>query len=127
MGTFSCPLRLTNMHSDLSVSVDAMVDTGAFYTQVPATMLRKIGVQPFDNFVFRLADGSTVRRDVGRAWAAVNDEQEITIVVFADEKSPALLGAYTLNGLSLAVDPVTQRLLPIEKHPAKTKSGAPEM
>ncbi len=117
MGTFNCPLRLTNMHSDLSVSVDAMVDTGAFYTQVPATMLKQIGVQPFDNFVFRLADGSTVRRDVGRAWASVNGKQEITMVVFANEKSPALLGAYTLEGLNLAVDPVSERLLTIKTRP----------
>ncbi|MCY4069555.1 MAG: hypothetical protein OXE79_10710 [Acidimicrobiaceae bacterium] len=114
MGTFSCPLRLTNMDSDLSATVDATVDTGAFYTQAPAETLRRIGVRPFDSFIFRLADGRNVRRDVGRAWASVNGAKEVTLVVFGDDEAPALLGAYTLEGLNLAVDPVHQRLLPIE-------------
>lgn len=35
-----------------------------------------------------------------------------TLVVFGDDGAPALLGAYTLEGLGLAVDPVEQRLVP---------------
>lgn len=32
-------------------------------------------------------------------------------------RSVVLVGAYTLEGLKLAADPVTQRLLPVEVHP----------
>ena len=48
--------------------------------------------------------------DCGQAWATIDGDSVVTIVVFGDEEAPALLGAYTLEGLSLAVDPVEQRL-----------------
>ncbi len=35
-------------------------------------------------------------------------------MVFGEDNAPVLLGAYTLEGLALAVDPVTQRLVPTE-------------
>ena len=34
------------------------------------------------------------------------------IVVFGEDDAPPLLGAYTLEGLALAVDPEAQRLVP---------------
>ena len=34
-----------------------------------------------------------------------------TLVVFGEEDAPILLGAYTLEGLTLVVDPVEQRLV----------------
>ena len=50
--------------------------------------------------------------DYGRAWATLNGDSEVTIVVFGEDDAPALLGAYTLEGLALAVDPTSQRLVP---------------
>jgi predicted aspartyl protease len=42
-----------------------------------------------------------------------NGEGTPTIVVFGPEGGEALLGAYTLEGLRLAADPVTRRLIPV--------------
>lgn len=39
--------------------------------------------------------------------------RRMTIVVFADEGRPSLLGAYTLEGFGLAPDPVNRRLIPV--------------
>ena len=50
--------------------------------------------------------------DYGQAWASVTGDSVITLVIFGEEDGPALLGAYTLEGLALAVDPVEQRLVP---------------
>ena len=50
--------------------------------------------------------------DYGRAWVTMDGETEVTLVVFGPDDAPALLGAYTLKGLALAVDPVEQRLVP---------------
>ena len=61
---------------------------------------------------FLLADGRRVDMDYGRAWATVNGYSEVPIVVFGEDDAPALLGAYTLEGLALAVDPASQRLVP---------------
>ena len=118
MGTFNCPLRLTSMDGDQSLDLDALVDTGAFHTMVPARLLDQIGVRRTERMSLRFADGRTARHDVGHAWASVNGKSVATLVVFGRDDSIALLGAYTLEGLSLAVDPVTQRLLPIEERPS---------
>jgi len=59
-----------------------------------------------------------VQQDTGNAWASVNGESVPTRVVFGDDDSLVLLGAYTLEGLHLAVDPVHQRFLPVTQHPA---------
>jgi hypothetical protein len=37
----------------------------------------------------------------------------MTLVVFADSSSPALLGAYALEGVRLAADPLARRLVPV--------------
>jgi len=50
------------------------------------------------------------------AWAVVKVEGEMTytICVFGEAGADALLGAFTLEGLGLGVDPVNQRLVPVE-------------
>ena len=50
--------------------------------------------------------------DYGEARATIDGDSVTTIVVFGEDNAPALLGAYTLDGLALAVDPVEQRLVP---------------
>ena len=62
----------------------------------------------------RLADGSTVPVDLG--WTVVRLEDQIfaTQVTFAEENEPSLLGGVTLEDALLAVDPVGQRLAPVE-------------
>ena len=55
--------------------------------------------------------------DLGRAWVAIDGEEEITLVAFGPDDGVALLGAYTLEGLRLAVDPRGQRLVPLEVLP----------
>ena len=62
----------------------------------------------------RLADGSTVPVDIG--WTVVRLEDQIfaTQVIFAEENEPSLLGVVTLEDALLAVDPVGQRLAPVE-------------
>ena len=63
---------------------------------------------------FLLADGRRVFMDYGRAWVTIDGEREMTVVVFGADDAPPLLGAYTLEGLALAVDPVEQRLVPTQ-------------
>ena len=95
-----------------STDIEATVDAGAAYTTVPAHLLRDLGVEPLGSRRFLLADGRRVDMEYGRAWATVGGETEVTLVVFGPDDAPALLGAYTLEGLALAVDPVEQRLVP---------------
>ena len=112
MGTFSYPLRITGMDGQHSLEVEATVDTGAFLTMLPAGMLRDLGVEPTDSRRFLIADGSTVTMEIGRAWATIDGESVVTIVAFGEDNAPPVVGRYTLDGLGLAVDPASQRLVP---------------
>ena len=112
MGTFTRPLRITAMDGGRSVDVEATVDTGAFLTMLPARTLRELGVEPTDSRRFVIADGSNVAMDIGYAWATIDGESVPTIVAFGEDNAPPVIGAYTLEGLGLAVDPVKQRLVP---------------
>ena len=117
MGCFSCALRLTGLDSERTLDLEALVDTGSAYTFVPAHLLEQVGVSPTGSVALKLADGRTARYDIGQAWASVNGESVVTLVVFADDEATILLGAYTLEGLRMAPDPVSQTLVPVPVHP----------
>jgi len=95
-----------------SVTVEATVDTGSSYTCLPSLVLSDLGIAPVGKMRFELADGSVIEDDIGEARVRVADIERTTIVVFASNSSPALLGAYTLEGAGLAVDPVRLSLVP---------------
>ncbi len=112
MGTFSWPLRISGMNGGASREIEATVDTGAAYTTLPARLLRELEIEPMGQRRFLLADGRRVDMDHGQAWVGIDGERVVSIVVFGEDEAPPLLGAYTLEGLALAVDPVEQRLIP---------------
>ena len=112
MGVFNWPVRLDSIDGQQSLEIEAMVDTGASYTIVPAHLLNELGVSLIDKIRLVLADGRPVEYDIGRAWATVNGVSEVTLVVFGEDNARALLGAYTLEGLRLAVDPANRTLVP---------------
>jgi len=92
-------------------TVSALVDTGASITAVPASMLDDLGVLPHDQLTFALADGRRIQRDVGQTWIRIDGRTVITLVIFGDEGMQPLLGAYSLQGLMLAVDTPNERLV----------------
>jgi len=47
------------------------------------------------------------------ATVKVEGRETITWVTFGEEGTGALLGAYTLEGMFLEVDPYNQRLIPV--------------
>ena len=93
-------------------TIDAVVDTGAFFSWVPATILHRLGVQPTRHIPLRLADGRVIEHDAGEARMRINGSEQTTVCVFGDEGSDPLLGAYTLEGFLLAADPVNGELIP---------------
>ena len=112
MGTFTYPMEVISADGSRSETVHATVDTGSTYTCLPATLLQELGVTPIERIKSELADGSIVEDAVGEVRVRVEGVERSTIVIFADEGAPALLGAYTLEGALLVVDPVRQRLAP---------------
>ena len=112
MGVFNWPMRLDSMDGERSLEIEAMVDTGASYSMAPAGLLKDLGVEPIDTIPLVQADGRPVEYDLGRATATINGRSIPTLVVFGEDDARALLGAYTLDGLRLAVDPANRTLVP---------------
>ena len=113
MGTFHVEVEVGDPEGHRYEVVEALVDTGATYTSVPRSILDALGVEPHERAWFRLANGQHIEREIGRTWVRVGGRAEFTLVVFADPGSPVLLGAYALEGLRLAPDPVNRCLVPV--------------
>jgi len=113
MGTFSVGMQIGDPAADHWEWVETLVDTGSSYTWVPASILRGIGLEPTRQFPFQLADGRRIERDMAEARARYDGREVTTQVIFGDEGTQPLLGAYTLEGLGLAADPVNRRLIPV--------------
>lgn len=112
MSTFNQSITVTDPASGKSREIDALVDTGAFFTTLPAQMLNELGIEPTGRRRFPFADGRRVDLAIGQARVTIDDEQVTTIVAFGEDDGPSLLGTYTLSGLILVVDPLNQRLIP---------------
>ena len=112
MGTFRVSIAIGDPQGQQFEPVETLVDTGATYTTLPGSLLRRLGVPPDRRAEFELADGSTVELGMGQTWLRIDGATAIVPVVFAEEGSEPLLGAVTLEIFLLNVDPVRQRLVP---------------
>lgn len=114
MGTFSVPVTLLNPTDPTrQLSVDCIVDSGASYSQMPAALLQRLGVTPQDEAHTRLADGREGTCPVGEVVFVVNGRRTTAKVIFGEPEAPSLMGAMTLEGLRLGVDPLGKRLIPV--------------
>ncbi len=95
------------------VELELLVDSGALFSVVPASILDGLGVARKHRQEFTLADGSHVAYDVGEVNFAVGDLDATSKVVFAPEGVTPLLGVVTLESLTLMLNPVTRELLPM--------------
>ncbi len=115
MGTFRYPVEIGNPSGSQFELVNPMVDTGATYSFMPASLLERLEVEPLRDMTFVLAGGGRIERPIGEARIRVGGRQATTIVIFGDEEAMPLLGAYALEGLGLAVDPVHRQLIEMEE------------
>lgn len=94
--------------------LELLADTGALLSMVPAEVLEGIGLRPTTKRTFRLADGGRMEREVGGASFTWNGYEGLSPVVFGGPEDEPLLGVVTLEALGLQVDPVNERLEPME-------------
>ena len=113
MGTFTHTITLVS-DSGITETVEALVDTGATFSAVPAEVLERLGVIPHREVRLRLANGQLQDQRIGRLLAQIDGMQEVIICVFGEPRSPTVIGAHTLEAFLLGVDPVEQRLVPVD-------------
>ncbi len=96
-----------------AIEIELLVDSGALYSVVSASVLEALGIVRLEHQEFTLADGSHRSYDVGEAFFEVGARGRTSQVVFAPEDVTPLLGALALESLGLMLNPVTRELLPM--------------
>ncbi|MFQ6115135.1 MAG: aspartyl protease [bacterium] len=96
---------------DVTENLKFVIDSGATYSVVPALILRKLDIKPLSEQEFRLADGSKVLRKKGGALFKYGDRVGVADVIFGEEGDSVTLGAFTLEALGLALDPLRRELM----------------
>jgi predicted aspartyl protease len=95
------------------------VDTGSEFTWVSERRLERIGIgREKKDVPFVLANGQEVTRSVGFAIIRFDKYFTIDEIVFAEPGDLQLLGARTLEGLNLMIEPVRRRLVAAGPLPA---------
>jgi len=95
-----------------------LVDTGAELSWFPAHILEELGIQRRRVWRFRQADGSVLERWSGPAFVYVAGTTATDDVIFGEPADLVLLGARSLEGLNLRIDPVTKSLVDAGPAPA---------
>jgi len=90
-----------------------LVDSGAIYSVVPATILRRLGIRPHGTRSFILADGTEITRPIGDAIFLINGDRGASPVIFGQKGDSALLGMVSLEAVGLLLDPIRRVLRPL--------------
>lgn len=95
---------------DVTETLEFLIDSGTVYSVVPAPVLERLGIRPLAEQEFRLADGSKIVRRKGIALFKHGERIGGADVIFGEEGDSQLLGAFTLEALGLALDPLRREL-----------------
>ena len=94
-------------------AVNLLIDSGAVYSLVPSSTLKRLDIRPYRKVDFALADGTTITRKVGDAYFEFRCEGGTAPVIFGEKGDQPLLGATTLGSIGLVLDPFKRRLIPM--------------
>ena len=114
MGTFFIKCKVENIveRTKAAVMPKLLVDSGSEYTWIPAKTLERVGIQrEKKDLEFVMANGQVITRSVGFAIIRFDKYFTVDEVVFAEKGDLSLLGARTLEGLNLSVDPRRKKLV----------------
>lgn len=94
-------------------NIEFLVDSGAIHSLVHRHELVNLGIEPYKNLTFILADGTNVEREVGDAYFEYQGEGGAAPVIFGEPGDEPLLGATTLESLGLVLNPFKRELYPM--------------
>lgn len=113
MSTFRVIIEVADLQRTRWQPVEVLVDTGSSFTTLPSNILEALGIQSAGSIEAQLADGRTVPARYGHAYTRVEGTDAPDLVMFAEPGEVTTLGAHSLEGHFLAVDPVNERLIPV--------------
>lgn len=124
MGTFRIDIEIENPASPgpRASLRNVLVDTSAELSWFPASVLESLGIHRRRRQDFRQADGTVISRWTGPAFMYAAHTTATDDVVFGEPRDLVLLGARSLEGLNLRIDPI--RKLLVDAGPAPAAAAA---
>ena len=114
MGLTTVSVIIKSLDGKKKVSGDFLVDTGASFTVVPKDMAKRLSLKTDRVQKFSLADGSIMKRNLGFALVELDGQKSPSTVVIGEKDDSPLLGALSLEGMGLMVDPFSRKLRPMK-------------
>ena len=114
MGIFTTTVEIGDQSGQQFVQIAAIVDTGATFTKAPENLLESLDIPVDRSYTAVLENGRRAPRQQGWVIMRLQGQQFPTAVTFGEEGEPVLLGAIALEHALLAVDPLGQRLVPVD-------------
>jgi clan AA aspartic protease len=115
MGLTYVKVRVGNpANGDRAEEVACLVDSGAVYSLIPGRILRKLGIKPHSTREFVLANGEVVRRRLATATFEYEGRRGDSMVIVGEPGDDPLLGATTIEGFGLVLDPFRRELRPMK-------------
>ncbi len=99
--------------ASVAETVTFLVDSGAVYSVVQGTVLKRLGIRPYRSRTFHLADGHEIERRIGDAYFEYKGVGGAAPVIFGEPGDSNLLGTTTLEALELVLDPFKRELRPM--------------
>jgi clan AA aspartic protease len=115
VGTFEVKVGISRTHDSDTVSVSAMVDTGAAHLMMPTSILTQLGLEPSEYIRWVAVGGSEVESGYGMALFTIDNRKWYCPVIFGPEDE-YLLGSTALEIFNLTVDPIEEKLVPKKFH-----------
>jgi clan AA aspartic protease len=125
MGTFRIDIEIENPRFPGARRTirSVLVDTGAELSWIPGDVLESLQIERRNQWRFRQADGTVLERWTGPAFVYAAGRTTTDEVVFGEPGDLVLLGARSLEGLNLRVDPLTKTLVDAGPAPAAALSS----
>ena len=114
VGTFRVDFTISNPSAGQSRQLNGLVETGASYTIIPASILEDMGVEPARLVRVRYADGSLQELRLGEVRMELEGMTSTVQVLFGSSRDTYLLGAMSLEAFALAADATNRRLIPAQ-------------
>ena len=113
MSGFSVMLQVWNPAQPGEIEeLSAVVDLHSTFSWISRPRLERLGVFPFRKMRFRLKGEGIVERDVASVYIALKNGPVGDLVVMAEAGETEIMGAHTIDGLGMVVDPVQRKLVP---------------
>jgi clan AA aspartic protease len=94
--------------------VSCLVDSGAIYSLIPGAVLESLGIEPHSIREFVLANGEVIQRQLATATFEYEGRRGDSMVIVGEPGDDPLLGATTLEGFGLMLDPFRRELRPMQ-------------